>query len=102
MISKEIRSTCTVSAAVVQNEPEPHLEPITEPTSDIHDVYVHCFENPLYNDQNTTGVDLTGRYPDTSFDGHKYIYVLHDVITNYINVKGLTSRQAPNLIQKFE
>ena len=91
MISKGIRSTQPVPATVVEDEPEPPLDPITEPVSNVHDVFVHCFENPLYDDRNTIGVDLPGRYPDTSFDGHKYIYVMHDTITNYINAKGLTS-----------
>ena len=97
MISKGIRSTRPVPTAVVEDEPEPPPEPITEPTSNIHDVYVHCFENPLYVDRNTIGVDLPGRYPDTSFDRHNYIYAMHDTITNYINAKGLTSRRAPEL-----
>ena len=48
MISKGIRFTRKVPSAVEEDEPEPHPEPITEPTSKIHDVYVHCFENPLY------------------------------------------------------
>ena len=91
MISKGIRSTQTVPTAVVKDEPEPPPKPIIEPTSNIHNVYAHCFENSLYDDCNTIGVDLPGCYPDTSFDGHKYIYVMHDTITNYINAKGLTS-----------
>ena len=102
MITKGIRSTRPVPTAVVEDEPEPPPEPITKPTSNIHNVYVHCFENPLYDDRNTIGVDLPGRYPDTSFDEHKYIYVMHDKITNYINAKGLTSRREPELIRGFE
>ena len=88
MISKGIRSTRPV--AVVEDDLEPPLEPITEPTSNIHDVYVHCIKNKLCNDCNTIGVDLPGQYPDTSFDMHKCIYVMHYTITNYINAKGLT------------
>lgn len=91
MILKGICSTKPAPTAVVEDEPEPPPEPIIEPTSNIHDIYIHRFENPLYDDRNTIGVDLPGRYPDTSFDGHKYIYVMHDTITNYINTKGLTS-----------
>ena len=95
MISKGIHSTQTIPTVVVEEEPKPPLEPITEPVSNIHDVFVHCFENLLYDDCNTIGVDLPGCYPVTSFDGHKYIYVMHDTITNYINAKGLTSRKTP-------
>ena len=102
MIAKGVRSTRKVPSVGKDDEPEPHPDPITEPTSNIHDVFVHCIENPLYDDCNTIGVDLPGRYPDTSFDGHKYIYVMHDIITNYINAKGLKSRRAPELLQGFE
>ena len=56
----------------------------------------------MYDKRNTVGVDLPGQYPDTSFDGHKYIYVMHDTITNYINIKRLKSRRAPELLWGFE
>ena len=102
MISKGTQSTCRFLSIVEEDEPEPHPEPITEPTSNIHDVFVHCFENLLYNDRNTIGVDLPGRYLDILFDGHKYIYIMHNTITNYINAKGLTSRRATELILGFE
>ena len=106
MISKGIRSTRKPPTVIEHDEPEvepePHPNPITAPTDNIHDVYVYWFENPLYDDRNTVGVDLLGRYPDTSYDGHKYIYVMHDSITNYINAKGLTSRKAPELLRGFE
>ena len=64
-------------------------------------MYVHCFENPLYDDRNTIGVDLPGRYPTTFFGGHKYIYVMHDSITTYINAKGLKSRKSSELLRWF-
>ena len=50
IISKGIQSTQPVPTAVVEDEPAPPPEPITEPTSNIHDVYVNCFENALYDD----------------------------------------------------
>ena len=102
MIAKGIWSTRKVPPVIEDDEPEPHPDPITEPTDNIHDVFVHCFENSLYDNRNTIGVDLPGRYPDTSFDRHKYIYVMHDIITNYINAKGLRSRKAPELLHGFE
>ena len=88
MIAKGIWSTRKVPPVIEDNEPKPHPDPITEPTDNIHDVFVHCIENPLYDNHNTIEVDLPGRYPDTSFNEHKYIYVMHDTITNYINAKG--------------
>ena len=85
MIAKGIRLTRKILQVIEDDEPEPHPGPISEPSDNIHDVYGDCFENPLYNDYNTIGVDLSGQYLDTSFDGHNYIYVTHDTITNYIN-----------------
>ena len=38
----------------------------------------------------------------TFYDGHKYIYMMHDSIINYINIKGLKSRKAPALLRGFE
>ena len=78
------------------------LTPITETSANVHDVFVHCIEKAFYVDRNTVGVDLLGRYPPTSFDGHKYIYIMHDTITNYINAKELKSRRAPELLRGFE
>ena len=65
-------------------------------------MYVHCYENPLYDDRNTVGVDLPGQYSTTSFSGYKYIYVMHDSITSYINAKGLKSRKSGELLRGFE
>ena len=102
MISKGIRSTQPKLTVQEPDEPEPTPIPMTVPTDNVHDVYVGCFENPLYDDRNTVGVDLPGRYPNTSFDGHRYIYVMVDSITNYINAKGLKSRTTGELQRGFE
>ena len=76
MTSKGIRSTQPPKSIVDEpDEPEPPPVPITVPTDNIHDVYVHCYENPLYNDRNTVGVDQLGRYPTTSFGGHKNTFM---------------------------
>ena len=74
MISKGIQPTHQASQPDEPDEPEPLPAPITAPTNNILDVYVYCFENPLYNDRNIIGVDLPGRYPDTSF-GSRGFYV---------------------------
>ena len=102
MISKRIRPTYQLPPPDELDGSEPLSEPITAPTDNVHNVYIHCFENPLYDDRNTIGVDLPSRYPDKSFDGYKRIYVMHDSITNCINVKGLKSKKADELLQGFE
>ena len=73
MISKRIRSTQPKPIGDELDEPKPPPVPITVPTDNIHDVYVHCYKNRLYNVRNTVGVDLPGWYPTTSLGGHKYI-----------------------------
>ena len=42
MIAKGIRSTRKVPPVVEDDELEPHTDPITEPTSNVHDVFFHC------------------------------------------------------------
>ena len=37
-----------------------------------------------------------------SFKNQKYIYVIHDSITKYINAKGLKSRKTLELLRGFE
>ena len=102
MITKGIQSTRKVPQVVEDNEPEPHPDLITGPTSNFHDVFVHCIKSLLFDDCNNIVIDLQYRYPDTTYDGHKYIYVMHDIITNCINARGLASRRAPGQIWGFE
>ena len=67
MISKGIKSTQPPKLTVDEpNEPEPPPVPITVPTDNIHDVYIHCYDNPLYDDRNVFGVDPPGRYQKES------------------------------------
>ena len=62
ILSKGIRSTQLPQLIVDKpDKPEPPSAAITVPTDNIHDVYIHCFKNPLYDDRNTVGVDLPGR-----------------------------------------
>ena len=49
MIAKGIRSTRKIPQPIERDEPEPHPNPITTPTNNIHDLYVHYFKNPLYD-----------------------------------------------------
>ena len=70
MILKGIQPTCQKYPKATE-DPEQPPAPITEPIDNVHDIYVQCFKNPLYDERNTTRCDLPGRYPDTSFDGYK-------------------------------
>ena len=101
MISKEIQFTSQPPPTATDKSEQPPA-PIIEPTDNAHDVYVYCFENPLYDNINIIGVDLPCRYLDTSFDGHKYIYAMYDPITNYINAEDLKSRKGGASLQGFK
>lgn len=64
---------------------------------------MQSFENPRHDNINKIKVNLIGRYPDTSFNGHKYIYVMHNYsITNNINTKGLKSRKVGKLFRDLK
>ena len=44
---------------------------------------------------NSIAIDQAGRYPVTSFDRYKYVTVMVDMDTEYINAAPITSRKAP-------
>ena len=55
-------------------------------------------ENEL---KNLMGMDFAGRYPITSRRGNKYIFVLYDFDTNYINAVAIKSRKTKHYIAAF-
>ena len=48
------------------------------------------------------GTDQTGRFPTTSARGHKYLFILFDVDTDYIYATPIKSRKASELVRAFE
>ena len=48
------------------------------------------------------GTDQTGRFPTTSDRGHKYIFVLADVETNYIHAVPIKSRKGSAILSAFQ
>ena len=57
---------------------------------------------PLKDLKNMIGTDQTGRFPITSDRGHKYIFVLYDVDTEYIRGIPIKSRKTGELIRAFQ
>ena len=51
--------------------------------------------------KNLIAIDLSGRYPVTSARGHKYIFVMYDYDSNYINAIPITSRKSCELVRAF-
>ena len=63
-----------------------------------HPISVH-----VVNDiNNLVAMDLPGRYCVTSRSGNKYMFLLLDHDTNYINVVPIPSRKSSELVKAFE
>ena len=100
MIRKNVRST-QVKQDPVKEELLPHP---TRPRNSDHDVGVYIVDA---KDSNTTlknliASDLPGRYPITSARGHKYLFVMYDFDTNYINAVPIKSRKSCELVRGFK
>ena len=52
--------------------------------------------------KNLIATDLPGRFPVTSAQGHKYLFLLHDYDTNFIYAVPIKSREAGELLQGFK
>ena len=84
--------------------------PITQPTynspprSVVHNVVVKVIPTEELTKEltNRIAIDQAGRNPVTSFEGDKYVTVMVDVDTGYINAAGISSRKAPQLVLGFQ
>ena len=104
LIRKIIRST----------QPKP-VPPPTIPRSTVHNIDVNVVDtkdlasNPELKNliasnpelKNLIATDLPVRYPIISARGHKYIFVMYDFDTNYINAIPITSRKSCELVRGF-
>ena len=52
--------------------------------------------------QNLIATDLPGRYPITSLRGHKYLFVMFDTNSNFINAVPIKNRSTPELLKGFK
>jgi hypothetical protein len=68
------------------------------PRSQTHNIEVHVMDNL----NNKVGMDLPGRYPVTSRRGNKYIFLMVDHDTNYINAIPIKSRKSTELVKAFQ
>ena len=50
---------------------------------------------------NQIASDLPGRFPITSQRGHKYMFLLYDIDSNYIHVVPMKSRRADEMVRAF-
>ena len=79
------------------DSPIPTYTPVTTPRSVVYNVVVKVIPTEKLTKEltNRIAINQIGQYPVTSFEGHKYITVMMDVDTGYINSAGITSRKAP-------
>ena len=57
---------------------------------------------PLLKFQTLIATDLPGHYPITSLWGHKYLFVMFDTNSIFINSVPIKNRSTPELIKKFK
>ena len=122
LTSERVRKYCTkkthtsyghqklVKKNVKSTKPSPPPEPkppqLTDPESPIpprshvHDVAVGTI--PESDLQNLIATDLPGRYPITSARGHKYLFVMVDTDSGYINAVPIKSRKSSELVRAYQ
>jgi hypothetical protein len=64
-----------------------------KPQSKFHDVSTHIIK--AANLRNLIATGLPGRYPITSARGHKYLFLMYDHDSNFINAIPIHSRKTP-------
>ena len=78
--------------------------PNNEPRSVVHNVVVKVIPTDELRKEltNQIAINQAGRYPVTSFEGYKYVTVIVDIDTGYINAASITSQKAPQLVKGFQ
>ena len=80
------------------------LRSTSRPRSKRHPVGVAVVEQREIDTElrNHIGMDLPGRYPQTSTTGHKYIFVMYDYDTGYIKPVAMKSRETSEMLRCFD
>ena len=80
------------------------LRSTSRPRSKRHPVGVAVVEQREIDTElrNHIGMDLPGRYPQTSTTGHKYIFVMYDYDTGYIKPVAMKSREMSEMLRCFD
>ena len=108
LVRQGTRSTKTQQEPLPEPEPTPdqELESSTEtrPTSQElgRQRNIGTCSIPLKDLKGMIGTDQTGRFPITSDRGHKYIFIMYDVDTEYIRGIPIKSRKTDELIRAFQ
>ena len=80
------------------------LLPNNEPCNIVHNVVVKVIPTEELTREltNRIAINQAGRYPVTSFEGHKYVIVMVDVDTGYITVAPISSQKSPQIVKGFQ
>ena len=93
MVRKNVRTSTPIVDITVKKER-------IELKKKLHDIGTFLIDGDDL--KNLIAMDMPGRYPTTSARGHKYIMVLYDYDTNYINAVPIKSRKSNELVQAFQ
>ena len=76
--------------------------PLTEPDTNqrVHTVFAATWDLPTLTGQIHS--DLTGRFPVTSIQGHKYLLIVYDYDSNAILAEPLRSRSDTDLLHAYD
>ena len=83
-----------------EDSTEPPLPPPRQPLDRTRNLGFFCV--PFTELKNLICADLPGRFPITSERGHKYVYLMYDFDSNYIQGLPIKSRKTENIIEAFE
>ena len=98
MIRKHIHSSDLPPSNANTDPPVPR-----SPTSQTRHVAVEIINTMLDKEfQNLIANDLSGCYSITSLWGHKYLFVMLDTDSNFINDVPIKNRSTPELLKGFK
>ena len=86
------------STKSTQHKKSPSLQPLTNGTKTLS-----CYAKVTsFTPQAQTHSDQTGKFPVTSKQGNKYVFVLYDYDSNSIQVRPLKNREANSILSAFK
>jgi len=107
LTKERVHKYCTVKVEtgkghmrmIPSNTRSTQIKPIS-PRSKKHRVGVFVLDDTEM--KNMLGIDFAGRYPTTSQRGNKYVFVMYDYDTNYINAIAVKSRKTNEYLRAFQ
>ena len=103
MIKKHIHSTQPPARSVDPDTFKPNPPAPRNPTSHTCHVTVDIINTTADKDfRNMIVTDLSGSFPITSAHDHKYLFVMFDTDSNFINAVLIKNKSTPKLLRGFK